>query len=244
MQLGRASLIVALSGALMAVTLCSQLPLPSQADDGGELIPESPSMDAASTVTPDKAPPSAETKTLYGSAKRHHGSADTVDSTGVQQSQPQALNAESDENKLQSEQAASGKAKAPLQGQVLRHASGVRSLPEGREPDVIIGHFSMSIGFFHVGVNGPIGNQAQLSSRLEKKWRGKQIATCELFLEKIKDGSGGYYFNTIGHSDGPRGWLMPMPKSATDKVRPWAIYYDQPDAVGVGSYGRRDNDAS
>ena len=45
-----------------------------------------------------------------------------------------------------------GTAKPPLQGKVVRHSAGaghtlgIRSLPEGREPDYIIGHFGLYIG--------------------------------------------------------------------------------------------------
>jgi hypothetical protein len=233
MKSGKDRLIATLSGTLMAVTLCCQLPLASQADDAAELMPESASMDAARSDQQETAP-SSQTMTLYGSARKRHASLDATGVTSAEQNPLQDLSATDNAGKLQSEQASNDTSKMPLQGQLVKRALGVRSLPEGMEPDVIIGHFSMSFGFIHIGVNGPIGNEAQFSSKLEKEWRGKQVRSCELHLDKIKDGSGGYYFNTIGHRDGPRGWLMPMPKPANDKTTPWAIYFDQPDTIASG----------
>jgi hypothetical protein len=119
--------------------------------------------------------------------------------------------------------------KAPLQGHLARHELGVRSLPEGREPDYIIGHFAVGIGpFLSIPMNGPIGKTAELSRKFVKKWQGKQVNPCLLKLTKLNDDSGGFYFKTRTSSEGPCGWLMPMPKRpGKDKVIPWAIYFDQ-----------------
>ena len=119
--------------------------------------------------------------------------------------------------------------KPPLQGHLAQHAIGIRSLPPGREPDYIIGHFSVGIGpFITIPMNGPVGRTAELSRKFVKKWQGKQVNPCLLKLTKLNDDSGGYYFNTRTSKDGPCGWLMPMPKRpGKDKVIPWAIYFDQ-----------------
>jgi len=117
----------------------------------------------------------------------------------------------------------------PLQGHLAQHTLGVRSLPEGRDPDYIIGHFAIGFGpFIHFQTNGPLGNMAELSKKFVKKWQGKQVNPCLLKLVKLQDNSGGYYFKTRSSKDGPCGWLMPMPKRpGKDKVTPWAIYFDQ-----------------
>jgi len=120
--------------------------------------------------------------------------------------------------------------KQPLQGHLAKHELGViRSLPEGREPDYIIGHFSVGIGpFIQIPMNGPVGRTAELSRKFVKKWQGKQVNPCILKLTKLDDSSGGFYFNTRTSREGPCGWLMPMPKRpGKDKVIPWAIYFDQ-----------------
>jgi hypothetical protein len=101
-------------------------------------------------------------------------------------------------------------------------------MPEGREPDYIIGHFSISIGLFlKIKVNGPVGNTAELASKFVKKWQGKQVHPCLIKLSKLKDASGGYYFNTLTSREGPCGWMMPMPLRPGEKNTPWAIYFDQ-----------------
>jgi hypothetical protein len=121
-----------------------------------------------------------------------------------------------------------------LKGQVVRQANavdrerGIRSLPEGREPDYIIGKFGFYIGPFLVKeVNRPMANTVELTSFAVKKWQGKKVHPCILQLTALEDNSGGYYFQTITSNDGPRGWLMPVPKRPKDKVTPWAIYFDQ-----------------
>lgn len=119
---------------------------------------------------------------------------------------------------------------APLRGHLTHESIGVlRSLPPGREPDYVIGHFAMGITpFFKIAVNGPIGDTAHLAAKFVKKWQGRQVHPCILKLAALEDGSKGYYFNTITSTDGPRGWLMPMPRRpGQDKVIPWAIYFDQ-----------------
>jgi hypothetical protein len=117
----------------------------------------------------------------------------------------------------------------PLQGHITRVESGVvRSLPPGRQPDFIIGHFGIGVAFLTIPVNKPIGNGALLSRDIVQHWHGKKFFPCPLKLIKIKDGSDGYYFQSVISKDGPHGWLMPMPKRpGVDKVIPWAIYYDQ-----------------
>jgi len=122
--------------------------------------------------------------------------------------------------------------RAPLQGHLVRHGLDIRSLPVGLTPDFIIGHFALTIGpFIRIPVNTPLSSSAGFASRFVKKWHGKQMHSCQIKMKKIPDGSGGYYFKTIGHEDGPRGWLMPMPKVVgKDKVTPWGIFFDQPDS--------------
>jgi hypothetical protein len=130
-------------------------------------------------------------------------------------------------------QAKEGKETAtPLQGHLVKRGLQIRSLPVGLTPDFIIGHFAFTIGpFIRVPVEKPLGNIAGFAAKFVKKWHGRQIRSCQIRLKKIPDGSGGYYFKTIGHEDGPRGWLMPMPKVPNkDRVTPWAIFFDQPDA--------------
>jgi hypothetical protein len=119
--------------------------------------------------------------------------------------------------------------KPPLQGHLARHTLGIRSLPEGRDPDFIIGHFALGIGpFITIPMNRPMGRTAELAKKFVKKWQGKQVNPCFLKLTKLDDNSGGYYFNTRSSKEGPSGWLMPMPKRpGKDKVTPWAIYFDQ-----------------
>jgi hypothetical protein len=117
----------------------------------------------------------------------------------------------------------------PLEGHLARHTLGIRSLPEGRDPDFIIGHFALGIGpFIKIPMDHPTGRTAELGKKFVKKWQGKQVDPCFLKLTKLTDNSGGYYFNTRGSKEGPCGWLMPMPKRpGKDKVTPWAIYFDQ-----------------
>jgi len=117
----------------------------------------------------------------------------------------------------------------PLKGYAKRDAKGTPVVPEWK----MQAGYDELFGTFYVGLMGfklfPVKNPppaAVLGSAPLKHWKGKKPHPCVLTFTKLQDGTGGYYFQTIGAGDGPRGWIMPQP-SEPHKARSWAIYFMQ-----------------
>lgn len=147
--------------------------------------------------------------------------ADTVPPTA-----PASASGESNEGAVSDSSAQTSK---PLEGHLTKHSLGIRSLPaDGREPDAILGHFAVGLPFMTKSVSKPPSPFVTMVPKMVKKWKGKQVFPCVIKLDKLKDGSDGYYFKTFTDEEGPCGWMMPQPKvPGKDKVTPWAIYFDQ-----------------
>jgi hypothetical protein len=104
-QTGRPKTI--LTQAVLAVTLCSQIPLASCADEAGNLVPEAATIDTTPSGTPLTSTPSSETTTLHGSAKKHLKPEDMTGAATATQNPPVDLGASDNDAKLQSEAATS-----------------------------------------------------------------------------------------------------------------------------------------
>ncbi len=121
----------------------------------------------------------------------------------------------------------------PLQGYAKRDARGTPVVPEWK---MQAGYDEM-LGKFYVGmfghdlfpINGPPA-AAILGAPQLKNWKGHKPHPCLLKFTKLQDASGGYYFQSLGSDDGPRGWIIPEP-AEPHKTKQWAIYFMQePDA--------------
>jgi len=118
---------------------------------------------------------------------------------------------------------------APLQGYAKHDARGTPVVPEWK---MQAGYDEM-LGKFYVGmfghdlfpINGPPA-AAILGAPQLKNWKGYKPHPCLLRFTKLQDTSGGYYFQSLGRDDGPRGWIIPEP-SEPHKTRQWAIYFMQ-----------------
>jgi hypothetical protein len=123
--------------------------------------------------------------------------------------------------------------KKPLQGYAKQDSKGTPSIPEWKMQagyDELLGRFYVGfLGFKLKAVNGPGPgplNGAVLGNSKLEKWKGHRPHPCLLRFTKLTDGSGGYYFKTVGSEDGPRGWIIPQPLEP-HQPRDWAIYFMQ-----------------
>jgi hypothetical protein len=116
-----------------------------------------------------------------------------------------------------------------LQGYAKHDARGTPVVPEWKMEagyDALLGKFYMSVvGLKVMPINGPPPAAVLGKSQL-KHWRGHKPFPCVLKFTKLQDQSGGYYFQTVGSADGPRGWIIPQP-SVPHRVKDWAIYFMQ-----------------
>jgi hypothetical protein len=117
----------------------------------------------------------------------------------------------------------------PLQGYAKRDTRGTPVVPEWKMQagyDAILGKFYVGIaGLKLLAINGPPPAAVLGTSQL-KHWKGHKPHPCVLKFTKLQDTSGGYYFQSIGSDDGPRGWIIPQP-AEPHKAKEWAIYFMQ-----------------
>jgi hypothetical protein len=149
-----------------------------------------------------------------------------------------ALGTASDSPSETSPNADKPKVSAPLQGYAKRDTRGTPVVPEWKMQagyDALLGKFYVGIvGLKVLAINGPPPAAVLGTSQL-KHWKGHKPHPCVLKFTKLQDTSGGYYFQSIGSVDGPRGWIIPQP-AEPHKAKEWAIYFmqaqdtnDQPD---------------
>lgn len=117
----------------------------------------------------------------------------------------------------------------PLQAQAEFDNRGTPRIPQWKLDagyDTVLGKFYIGIGFIPIiPVNGPFSRVVTLLPKYVKLWQGAHPFPCKIRLTHLADGSGGYYFSCLQTARGPRGWVMPLPK--TSGIRQWAIYYLQ-----------------
>jgi len=117
----------------------------------------------------------------------------------------------------------------PLKGYAKRDARGTPVVPEWKMQagyDELLGKFYVGIvGLKLFPITGPPPAAVLGASNL-KQWKGHKPHPCLLKFTKLQDSSGGYYFQTIGFNDGPRGWIIPQPAEPR-KAKDWAIYFMQ-----------------
>ncbi|OYV24302.1 MAG: hypothetical protein B7W97_00055, partial [Mycobacterium sp. 20-66-4] len=116
-----------------------------------------------------------------------------------------------------------------LQGYAKHDSKGTPVVPEWKMEagyDALLDKFYMGVvGLKVMPINGPPPAAVLGKSQL-KHWKGHKPFPCVLKFTKLQDQSGGYYFQTVGSPDGPRGWIIPQP-ALPHKVKDWAIYFMQ-----------------
>ncbi len=118
---------------------------------------------------------------------------------------------------------------APLQGYAKHDARGTPVVPEWKKQagyDALLGKFYVgAVGLKLFPINGPPPAAVLGAAQLEH-WRGHKPHPCLLKFIKLQDNTGGYYFQSIGSPEGPRGWIIPQP-AEPHKAKEWAIYFMQ-----------------
>lgn len=216
----------------LLILLLFATPLPVMADQAAQLLEEQPAVQPPPSESPPARVDLAPTNMLQGGAEQDAMLQNPqpsptywqpVNQTPLMYQRPELA-----QPMYQAPIPLYAQQHQPLFGGATLDSRGTPTLPVWKtEADEIIGKFH--IDFFGITIkqlNGPPSNRCFFTK--VKKWRGDRHQPCSIFLVKVLDGSGGYYFHCMESRYGPRGWIYPIAKRGPqDKVTPWAIFFDQ-----------------